>query len=91
MNYTVTYKPSAETELIDLWTIVPRRQAVADAANRLDQLLGAAPNELGESRDGRTRIHFERPLAVQFQVDDGDRVVEVVRVWWIGHGRAGGN
>ena len=84
MTYTVTYKPSAENELIELWMQSADRQAVADAANRVDGLLGANPHLQGESREQNTRILFERPLAVQFEIHDQDRVVEVLKVWWIG-------
>lgn len=84
MTYTVTYKPSAESELIDLWINAPSRQAVTDAANRIDQLLGANPHSQGESREQQTRILFERPLAAQFEIHEPDRVVEVLKIWWIG-------
>jgi mRNA-degrading endonuclease RelE of RelBE toxin-antitoxin system len=84
MTYTVTYKPSAENELAELWLNAPDRQTVADAANRIDSLLGANPHNQGESREQQTRILFERPLAVQFEIHDANRVVEVLKIWWIG-------
>jgi hypothetical protein len=84
MTYTVTYKPSAERELIDLWINAPSRPAVTDAANRVDALLRTAPKDQGESRDEQTRILFERPLAVQFEIHDADCLVEVLKVWWVG-------
>jgi hypothetical protein len=84
MIYTVTYKPSAEGELVDLWINVVHRQPITDAANRIDALLRSAPHEQGESRDHQTRILFERPLAIQFEIRDDDCLVEVLKVWWIG-------
>jgi plasmid stabilization system protein ParE len=84
MTYTVTYKPSAENELTELWIQAADRQAVADAANRIDGLLGVSPHIQGESRERDTRILFERPVAVQFEIHDQDRVVEVLKIWWIG-------
>src|SRR2546426_1104310 len=39
MTFTVTYKPSAEQELADVWINAPDRQAVTAAANRIDQFL----------------------------------------------------
>jgi len=65
MKFTVSYKPSAEQELADVWLSVPNRQALADAANKIDAVLKSNPHAQGESRDGRTRMAFERPLAVQ--------------------------
>jgi hypothetical protein len=84
MNYTVTYKPSAEQELAGLWITTPIRQAVTDAANRIDYLLRIDPHHQGESREGNVRIAFERPLAVQFEIHDHDLLVEVLKVWWVG-------
>jgi plasmid stabilization system protein ParE len=84
MTFTVTYKPSAEQELAAVWMNAPDRQAVTQAAHRIDALLRTAPHLQGESRDGMSRIMFERPLAVQFEVNDADCLVDVLKVWWIG-------
>jgi hypothetical protein len=84
MTFTVTYKPSAEQELAEAWINAPNRQAVTDAANRIDRLLRLDPHNQGESRDGDTRLLFERPLAVHFEIHDEDRWVEVLEVAWIG-------
>jgi hypothetical protein len=51
MTFTVTYKPSAENELVDLWINAADRQSVADAANRIDTVLGVNPHLHGESRE----------------------------------------
>ena len=84
MTYTVTYKPSAERELVDLWINALDRQEIADAANRIDSLLRTSPHDQGESRE-QTRILFERPIAAQFEIHDSDNVVEVLKIWRIGH------
>ena len=67
-----------------MWINALDRQAVADAANRIDMLLRTSPHSQGESRDQETRILFERPLAMQFEIHDADKVVAVLKVWWIG-------
>jgi hypothetical protein len=36
MNYTVVWKHEAEDELADFWLAATDRQAVADAAHRLE-------------------------------------------------------
>lgn len=84
MTFTVTYKPSAEQELARLWMSAPMRQAVTDAANRIDRLLRTDPHHQGESREENVRVLFERPLAVQFEIHDDDCHVEVLQIWWIG-------
>jgi hypothetical protein len=84
MRYTVAYKPSAEQELAAIWNSAIDRQMVTEATNRIDDVLEPNPEQQGESRDGATRIMFERPLAVQFELREQDRYVEVLKVWWIG-------
>jgi hypothetical protein len=83
MNYTVAWKSSAEQELARLWLNAPNRAAVTAAANRVDVLLGTDPHGQGESRWGATRVLFEGPLAVLFEIDEQDRFVDVLKVWRI--------
>jgi len=80
MNWTVIWKPSVQDELAQLWTGSDDRQAITRAADRIDEALKADPQSLGESRSGRTRIAFESPLAVQFDVHEEDRIVYVLRI-----------
>jgi hypothetical protein len=80
MRYTVVYKPSAEQELAQSWMAAPDRQAVTEAANRVDALLATDPLGCGESRSGATRVLFEPPLMVFYEVREEDRLVEVLKV-----------
>jgi len=80
VSYTVVWKPSAQRKLAQLWTTGPDRQAITDAANRIDALLKRDPLALGESRSGGVRVYFEPPLIVEFRVSEPDRLVEVLRV-----------
>jgi hypothetical protein len=80
MNWTVLWNSSAESELARLWTISDDRQKITRAADRIDEALHADPISVGESRSGRTRIAFERPLVVQFDVYEEVRMVYVVSV-----------
>jgi hypothetical protein len=84
MNFTVTYKPSAEQDLADLWLNALDRQAVTDAANHIDSRLKRDPANQGESRGGQSRIVIEPPLAAIFEVNEADRIVEVLKVSWFG-------
>jgi hypothetical protein len=83
MRWTVTWLPSAEQTLTNLWLQAADRGAVTTAANQIDQDLAYDPLSTGESRDGDTRIHTVPPLAVLFDVDPGDRMVTVWAVWRI--------
>ena len=80
MNYTVVWKPTAKTRLADVWMSAENRASVAVAANAIDRVLAASPNQVGESREGNTRILIEPPLAVVYDVSDDDRLVSVLSV-----------
>ena len=81
MTYTVEWLPSAEEELADLWNNAADRKDVTAAADAIDADLSSDPLSLGESRAGRTRIVFHRPLAVLFDVDAAARKVIVWDLW----------
>ena len=83
MNYTVVWKPPAEEELARLWIDAPERDLVAQAADRIDQLLKSNPLQQGESRSGSVRVLFVDPLGVFFDVNEQDRLVSVLKVWFV--------
>jgi hypothetical protein len=81
MKYTVEWLPSAEQELAALWNRAPDRNEITAAADGIDTALARDPLRLGESRGGRTRIVFQTPLAVLFDVDTPARTVTVWDLW----------
>jgi hypothetical protein len=81
MKYTVVWKPSAETMLAHLWNTAADRNAVAQAADTIDALLGRDPLREGESRADTMRVLFAPPLAVHYEVLEDDCLVRVVKVW----------
>ena len=81
MKWTVIWTPAAEQDLADLWTNAPDRTAIAAAADSIDAAKEHDPQSLGESRGSITRIAFETPLAVLFDVDVARRSVRVWDVW----------
>ncbi len=81
MKWTVVYLPSAQDELIHLWTDSHDRQAVVDAADTIDEVLGGDAVNAGESRDDGTRVFVELPLAVLFEVHPDDNLVSVFAVF----------
>jgi hypothetical protein len=83
MNYTVVTKPDAEDELAELWMTCADRQAFSDAADRLETLLADDPLNVGESRQDLSRIAFEKPLGIIFDVSPEDRLVTVLKFWSI--------
>ena len=81
MKYTVVWKAAAEEELAQMWLDAADRSAVTVAANGIDRLLAAKPEEQGESRSGATQGMFIHPVGAFFDVSEEDRVVSVLRVW----------
>ena len=81
MNYTVVWKPEAERNLASIWNRSSNRNAVTSATHVIDQTLGTAPQDAGESREEGFRVLFVRPLGVMFEVSPDDRTVRVVTVW----------
>jgi hypothetical protein len=83
MKYTVLWRRAAEATLADLWMTAVDRHAIASAADAIDDLLSRKPLELGESREGSSRILFLGPLAAMFTVAVDDRLVHVESIWRI--------
>jgi len=79
MTYTVVWALSARNALADIWNQALDRQAVTQAANRIDR-------ELRIDAHGKGRIFHNRrllvvsPLAVTFAVDPGDCKATVLQV-----------
>jgi len=81
MRFTVIWRPSAEQKHAGIWTAADDRQAITDAADAIDALLGTGPMEVGESRVANTRILTVSPLSVYYNVEMRDRLVAVWAVW----------
>jgi hypothetical protein len=57
------------------------REAIVRASERLDKRLCREPHRQGESRGGKARVAFEAPLGVIFEVDEGMKLVSILRAW----------
>jgi len=79
MRWTVVWVRSASDELARLWMRGPDRQAIADAANRIDRDLRLYADTLGQSIND-DRIYTDPPLVVTFIVHPDDCLVEVIQV-----------
>lgn len=75
MSWTVTYRPSAERDLTNLWSEASDQQAIPEAPDAIDRQLSADPLAAGESRQENTHILVEMPLAVLFDVLEDGRIV----------------
>jgi hypothetical protein len=80
-KYTVLWNPLSESELVTLWESSEDRQAIADAADRIDEALARDPWAIGESRKDDERIAFEFPLGVVYSVSESNKTVIVHSLW----------
>jgi hypothetical protein len=69
--------------LADIWIRADDRNAVAQAADALDNALARDPSTQGESRQPGVRVTFAEPLGINFEVNHDDRQVRVLAVWRI--------
>ena len=76
MKYTVAWMPSAQDELTKIWLAASDRQAVADAADAIDQELATDADQKGTPY-GTRRLFDIHPLVVSFKVSPDDRLVTV--------------
>ena len=83
MNYTVVWRPTAERTLAEICTAAVDRQAIADAADLIDALLGSSPQDVGEARAGDTRMLTVMPLSIYYDIHDDDRLVAIWAVWQV--------
>ncbi len=86
--FRVMWLRTALDELAEVWARVDstERKLITAATNNIDKRLERDPAKEGESRDARQRILFEFPLAIDFEVPSGQRVVRVLHVWSIRRG-----
>ncbi|MFM9960837.1 MAG: hypothetical protein ACKV2Q_06390 [Planctomycetaceae bacterium] len=80
MKFTVTWLPSAEARLTQIWLAARDRQSIQEANSDIESVLAVRPLTVGESRAGRFRIYCSGPLAVIYSVSEMDRLVTVAEV-----------
>jgi hypothetical protein len=76
--FEVLWKKEAELELARVWLDARDRMSVTRAAATIESLLRRDPLNVGESRSGKDRIVFVRPLAVSYRVRARSRQVLVL-------------
>jgi hypothetical protein len=80
MRFTVTWHPSAEQELTEIWLRASDRASVTQATNTIDHSLATDPLSKGVEFYG-DRLFVALPLAVTYTVNDPDRTVQILQVW----------
>jgi hypothetical protein len=70
--------------LADIWNrAAPDRNAITVAADEIDRELRVDPDTLSRAAFGTVRQYRRRPLAMEFDVNEPDRIVTVAAVWRI--------
>jgi mRNA-degrading endonuclease RelE of RelBE toxin-antitoxin system len=80
MRYTVIWRQLALDTLADLWFSSNRRESITQSVDEIDRLLRHDPEQCGEEYYG-DRIVVVNLLEVIFQVQEDDRIVEVITIW----------
>jgi hypothetical protein len=79
-RYTVVWHDSTIDELAEIWMAARDRNSVTTAAHIIDFELSSDAETKGVEVSEGLRAFFAPPLRILFAIDDGDRLVEVVRV-----------
>ena len=81
MRFTVSWRPTAERKLNEIWIEAADKSAVSQAADAIEAELRSRPETAGESRGDDARFLSVAPLAVYFDVHEDDRTVDVWSVF----------
>ena len=81
-RYTVTYARHALQALARLWLNAFDRRAITQAGHEVDQMLREDASQKGWPVGSRYRQLLVGPLAVEFTVQEDDRIVTI---WAIRH------
>jgi hypothetical protein len=81
--FSIYRNRTALTPLTTTWeqADAPLREAILLASRKVDEQLQSEPHVQGESRGDGTRILFQAPLGVTYEVDEGMKLVRILRAW----------
>jgi hypothetical protein len=83
VKFTVIWTPNAERDLAELWLDSAERNPITSASSQIDKLLARDPASRGKLRFDTVRELVVPPLGVDFDVQEDDRIVYVLSVWWV--------
>jgi hypothetical protein len=81
--FSIYRSPAAVSSLSETWAYADDdfRLAILRATHLIDQRLRHDPQRRGESRGQGTRILFQGPLGVLYEVDEEKKLVRILRTW----------
>lgn len=80
MRYTVVWRPPLTEVLLEFSFASSDRERFSEAATRIEEQLAISPQTCGELRTENSRVVIQASLIVGYEVDDGDRLVNVISV-----------
>lgn len=69
--------------MLDLMNRGESTDPLTRAMNQIDQLLAVDPNSQGESRGEFERVLFVPPLTVEYEVNDDEHIVIILRARYV--------
>jgi len=78
--YTVVWHFDAQDQLAEIWLASSSRNAVTQAAHRIDTILGTNPDSKSRPIADNLRKLTVAPLQVLFAVSESDRIVKIIDV-----------
>jgi hypothetical protein len=81
--FSILRTETAMTPLQSAWETYDDqlREAILQASSRIDKQLISEPHRRGESRGEGTRVLFESPLGIEYDVDEAKQLVRILRLW----------
>lgn len=83
MRFTVTWLPTAERFLAQIWSDAPDRQSVTHASDSIDRRLANDPLKAVTPVDGLYTLRID-PLIVLCEISVDDRMVRVIELRYVG-------
>jgi len=84
MKFEVSWVPSAEEDLADIYLNLPNKDDVVAASKAIDRYLALDPLDFGESRQSSVeRVGQVSPIGISYEVIVDDHKVFVTRAWLV--------
>ena len=82
MNYALIWPHETLNDLAAAWLASADRDAITEASHLIEQALMSQPLTYGSPRGASvTRMAYEPPLGVEFEIIEDDKKVRMLRVW----------
>jgi hypothetical protein len=82
--YTVVWSKIMDDQILEIWLDHPEeRRAISTAVNDISKKLRRSPQTTGTHLFDTVYALTVDPLHIEYEINDGDRQVVVLAVWYI--------